>query len=171
MLKLSRRAYPAARSRRIATALVGAERGHSGHLLGRFHGGVQHPCAPLRAGDGKEDRQRLWHRWATRRTPFPSACAWRADRHRHPCAPSAQRVHGSGVVRPESRVDLAESRIGVAVRQGTEARHIDVDALRRALLSASSIAYSASASGVYARPSSTKSSGSRRRRCRRAAAF
>jgi molybdate transport system substrate-binding protein len=55
-----------------------------------------------------------------------------------------------GVVRPESRVDLAESRIGVAVRAGAPKPDIStVDALRRALLSASSIAYSASASGVY----------------------
>ena len=55
-----------------------------------------------------------------------------------------------GVVRPDSRVDLAESRIGVAVRAGAPKPDIStVDALRRALLNASSIAYSASASGVY----------------------
>jgi molybdate transport system substrate-binding protein len=55
-----------------------------------------------------------------------------------------------GVVRPESRVDLAESRIGVTVRAGAPKPDIStVDALRRTLLAASSIAYSASASGVY----------------------
>jgi molybdate transport system substrate-binding protein len=55
-----------------------------------------------------------------------------------------------GVVRPDSRIDLAESRIGVVVRAGAPRPDIStVDALRRALLSASSIAYSASASGVY----------------------
>jgi molybdate transport system substrate-binding protein len=55
-----------------------------------------------------------------------------------------------GVVRPESRVDLAESRIGVAARAGAPKPDIaTVDALRRALSGASSIAYSASASGVY----------------------
>ena len=55
-----------------------------------------------------------------------------------------------GVVRPDSRVDLAESRIGVAVRAGAPKPDIStVDALRRALLDAASIAYSASASGVY----------------------
>jgi molybdate transport system substrate-binding protein len=55
-----------------------------------------------------------------------------------------------GVVRPDSRVDLAESRIGVAVRAGAPKPDIaTVDALRRSLLAASSIAYSASASGVY----------------------
>jgi molybdate transport system substrate-binding protein len=55
-----------------------------------------------------------------------------------------------GVVRPDSRVDLAESRIGVVVRAGAPKPDIStVDALRRALLAASAIAYSASASGVY----------------------
>jgi molybdate transport system substrate-binding protein len=55
-----------------------------------------------------------------------------------------------GVVRPDSRVDLAESRIGMAVRTGAPKPDIStVNALRRALLAASSIAYSASASGVY----------------------
>ena len=55
-----------------------------------------------------------------------------------------------GVVRPDSRVDLAESRIGVAVRVDAPKPDIStVDALRRTLLAAPSIAYSASASGVY----------------------
>ena len=55
-----------------------------------------------------------------------------------------------GVVRPESRVDLVDSRIGLAVRAGAPKPDIStVDALRQALLNASSIAYSASASGVY----------------------
>src|SRR5215207_7508893 len=55
-----------------------------------------------------------------------------------------------GTVRPDSRVDLAESRIGVAIRAGAQKPDIStVDGLRRALLTASSIAYSASASGVY----------------------
>jgi molybdate transport system substrate-binding protein len=55
-----------------------------------------------------------------------------------------------GVVRPDSRIDLAESRIGVVVRAGAPKPDIStVDALRRTLLAAPSIAYSASASGVY----------------------
>jgi len=55
-----------------------------------------------------------------------------------------------GMVRPDSRVDLAESRIGVAVRVGASKPEIaTVDALRKSLLAATSIAYSASASGVY----------------------
>jgi len=55
-----------------------------------------------------------------------------------------------GVVQPASRVDLATSRIGIAVRAGAHKPDIStVDTLRLALLAASSIAYSASASGVY----------------------
>jgi molybdate transport system substrate-binding protein len=49
-----------------------------------------------------------------------------------------------------SRVDLARSAIGIAVRAGAPKPDISsVDALKRALLSAKSIAYSDSASGVY----------------------
>ena len=49
-----------------------------------------------------------------------------------------------------SRVDLARSRIGAAVRAGTPKPDIgSVDALRRALLQAKSVAYSSSVSGVY----------------------
>lgn len=55
-----------------------------------------------------------------------------------------------GTVRPDSRVYRAESRIGVGIRAGAPKPDIStVDGLRRALLMASSIAYSASASGVY----------------------
>ena len=55
-----------------------------------------------------------------------------------------------GKVIADSRVDLARSSIGVAVRAGTAKPDISsVDALRRALLAAKSIAYSDSASGVY----------------------
>jgi len=55
-----------------------------------------------------------------------------------------------GKVVAGSRVDLVRSSIGVAVRAGAPKPDISsVDALRRALLSAKSIAYSASASGVY----------------------
>lgn len=55
-----------------------------------------------------------------------------------------------GVVLPGSRVDLAQSGIGVVVKAG--APHPDVStvaALRDALLAAKSVAYSDSASGVY----------------------
>lgn len=49
-----------------------------------------------------------------------------------------------------SRVDLARSSIGIAVRAGTANPDISsVDALRRALLQAKSVAYSSSVSGVY----------------------
>lgn len=49
-----------------------------------------------------------------------------------------------------SRMDLARSSIGMAVRAGAPKPDISsVDALRRTLLQAKSIAYSSSASGVY----------------------
>ena len=49
-----------------------------------------------------------------------------------------------------SRVDLVRSSIGVAVRAGAPKPDIrSVEALKRALLAAKSIAYSASASGIY----------------------
>jgi molybdate transport system substrate-binding protein len=55
-----------------------------------------------------------------------------------------------GKVRAGSRVDLVRSRIGMAVRAGASKPDIgSVEALRQTLLGASSIAYSASASGVY----------------------
>lgn len=49
-----------------------------------------------------------------------------------------------------SRVDLARSQIGVAVRKGTPKPDISsVEALKQTLLHAKSVAYSASASGTY----------------------
>jgi molybdate transport system substrate-binding protein len=56
----------------------------------------------------------------------------------------------AGHVLPDSRVQLARSVIGVAVRKGAPRPDISsVAALRQALLQAKSIAYSASASGTY----------------------
>jgi molybdate transport system substrate-binding protein len=55
-----------------------------------------------------------------------------------------------GKVTSQGRVDLAQSRIALAVKAGTPKPDISTpDALRRALLAAKSIAYSDSASGVY----------------------
>ncbi|WP_277185235.1 substrate-binding domain-containing protein [Caballeronia sp. BR00000012568055] len=55
-----------------------------------------------------------------------------------------------GKVIPGSRVELADSRIGLSVREGAAKPDIGtVDALRNTLLQAKSIAYSDSASGVY----------------------
>lgn len=55
-----------------------------------------------------------------------------------------------GVVIADSKVDLADSRIGVAVKSGAPRPDIaTVEGLRAALLQAKSIAYSDSASGVY----------------------
>jgi molybdate transport system substrate-binding protein len=55
-----------------------------------------------------------------------------------------------GKVAADSKVDLARSTISIAVKAGARKPDIGtVDALRRALLEAKSIAYSDSASGVY----------------------
>jgi molybdate transport system substrate-binding protein len=55
-----------------------------------------------------------------------------------------------GRVKPGSRADLVTSGIAMAVRAGARKPDIStVDALRRTLLDAMSIAYSASASGTY----------------------
>jgi molybdate transport system substrate-binding protein len=55
-----------------------------------------------------------------------------------------------GKVVPDSRVELARSGIGVAVRAGAPKPDIrTVEAFKRALIEAESIAYSASASGRY----------------------
>lgn len=55
-----------------------------------------------------------------------------------------------GVVDPASRVELADSRIGMVVREGAAKPRIDTEeAFRQSLLNAKSIAYSDSASGVY----------------------
>jgi len=55
-----------------------------------------------------------------------------------------------GKIAAGSRVDLARSRIGLAVRAGSPKPDIaTVEAFKRALLDAKSLAYSSSASGVY----------------------
>ena len=55
-----------------------------------------------------------------------------------------------GKVRADSRVDLVKSYIGMAVKAGAPRPDIStVDALKKTLLAAKSIAYSDSASGVY----------------------
>lgn len=56
----------------------------------------------------------------------------------------------AGKVVPGSRVDVVRSTIGMVVRKGAPKPDIStVDALKRTLLEAKSIAYSASASGTY----------------------
>jgi molybdate transport system substrate-binding protein len=64
--------------------------------------------------------------------------------------PALDELIKQGKVVAGSRVDLARSIIGMAVRAGAPKPDISsVDALKRTLLQAKSIAYSASASGVY----------------------
>jgi molybdate transport system substrate-binding protein len=55
-----------------------------------------------------------------------------------------------GKVDPASRVELADSRIGLVVKAGADKPNIESDAaLKAVLLNARSVAYSDSASGVY----------------------
>jgi molybdate transport system substrate-binding protein len=65
-------------------------------------------------------------------------------------APALDILVRQGKAVASSRIDLARSKIGMAVRTGAPKPDISsVDALTRALLNAKSIAYSASASGIY----------------------
>src|SRR5580700_2596371 len=64
--------------------------------------------------------------------------------------PALDELIKQGKVRAGSRVDLVQSTIGMAVKAGAPKPDIStVDALKRTLLAAKSIAYSDSASGVY----------------------
>jgi molybdate transport system substrate-binding protein len=63
---------------------------------------------------------------------------------------SADELAKRGVVRAESKVELAKSQIGMVVRAGAAKPEIGtVEAFRNALLAAKSIAYSDSGSGTY----------------------
>jgi molybdate transport system substrate-binding protein len=65
-------------------------------------------------------------------------------------APALDGLIQQGKVRAGSRVDLVQSKIGMAVKAGAPKPDISsVEALKRTLLAAKSIAYSDSASGVY----------------------
>lgn len=65
-------------------------------------------------------------------------------------AEALDELAGRGLVVTGSRVDLARSSIGMAVRKGVPKPDIStLDAFKRTLLGATSIAYSASVSGTY----------------------
>jgi molybdate transport system substrate-binding protein len=65
-------------------------------------------------------------------------------------APALDELIKQGKAQPGSRVDLVRSTIGMSVKAGAPKPDIrTVDALKRTLLDAKSIAYSASASGTY----------------------
>jgi molybdate transport system substrate-binding protein len=65
-------------------------------------------------------------------------------------APGLDYLVKQGQIRPGTRVDLALSKMAMAVKAGAPKPDIStVDALKRTLLAAKSIAYSDSASGVY----------------------
>jgi molybdate transport system substrate-binding protein len=65
-------------------------------------------------------------------------------------SPALEELIKKGKVRADSRSDLVISKIGMAVKAGAPRADISsFDALKRTLLSAKSIAYSDSASGVY----------------------
>jgi molybdate transport system substrate-binding protein len=65
-------------------------------------------------------------------------------------APALADLIKQGKVRADSRVDLVRSKIGMAVKEGRPKPDIStIEALKRTLLAAKSIAYSDSASGVY----------------------
>ena len=65
-------------------------------------------------------------------------------------APALDDLIKQGKVRAGSRVELVQSKMGMAVKAGAPKPDIStVDALKRTLLAAKSIAYSDSASGVY----------------------
>lgn len=65
-------------------------------------------------------------------------------------SPALDALIAAGKVRAGSRVDLVQSKIGMAVKAGAPHPDISsVEALKRTLLAAKSIAYSDSASGVY----------------------
>lgn len=85
----------------------------------------------------------------------PSSIPKRLDRHEPAdvvilASQGLEKLIAEGKVIASSRVDLASSRIGMAVRSGDSIPDISsIEAFKNVLLKANTIAYSASASGTY----------------------
>jgi molybdate transport system substrate-binding protein len=80
---------------------------------------------------------------------------------------AADELGKRGLVRGGSKVELARSLVGMVVREGTPKPDIgSVEALRRTLLAAKSIAYSDSGSGTFRRRCSASSASQTRSRPR-----
>jgi len=85
----------------------------------------------------------------------PSSIPQRLSRHEPAdvvilASQGLEKLIAEGKVIASSRIDLATSRIGMAVRSGDSKPDISsIESFKRVLLNANSIAYSASASGTY----------------------
>lgn len=65
-------------------------------------------------------------------------------------ANAIDKLIGSGKLQPDSRVDLVESGVAIAVREGAPIVDIsNEDAVKRAVLAAKTVSYSTGPSGVY----------------------
>ena len=95
--------------------------------------------------DGRNQRRRSTSSWnSTYRRPLRGAFI------KPPPQGAVADLTNLGEVRPESRVDLVRSSIGMAVRSGAPRPDItSKEAFIATLLAAESIGYSASASGTY----------------------
>jgi molybdate transport system substrate-binding protein len=132
---------------------VGAARAEDIHVVSS--GGFAAALKALAPGFERDSGQHLVLAWGPSMGETQDAVPARLARHEDidvviMVGDALGKLVEEGKVVPGSRVDLARSLIGAAVRAG--APHPDIstpDALRRTLLDAKSIAYSDSASGVY----------------------
>lgn len=149
---------PASRSVTILSALcallfVAAVRADEIHVV--TSGGFTAAYLELAPEYEKATHNKLWTEFGPSMGTTHNAIPVRLDRGEAIdvvilAAPALDELIKAGKVRAGSRVDLVQSKIGMAVKAGTPHPDIStVDALKRTLLAAKSIAYSDSASGVY----------------------